>query len=109
VGNRELGSDLNIARFTANLRYIITPAPRHRLVSRAEFGVAEVGSDEREDLAPSLSFFAGGSHSIRGFSYQSLGNEIDITQTDGSTKTLVTGGDRLFTASVEYQYYFNEK
>ena len=109
AGNQEFGSDVDLLRFTANLRYIATPAPRHRLVSRTELGVAEIANGDRTDLAPSLNFFAGGSRSIRGFSYQSLGNEIDVTRDNGSTKTLVVGGDRLFTTSLEYQYYFTDK
>ncbi len=109
AGNQEFGSDVDLLRFTANLRYIATPAPRHRLVGRTELGVAEIANGDRTDLAPSLNFFAGGSRSIRGFSYQSLGNRIDVTRDDGSTKTLVVGGDRLFTTSLEYQYYFTDK
>ena len=53
-----------------------------------------------------MNFFAGGNQSIRGFSYQSIGNELDVLRADGKKKTLVVGGDRLAIASVEYQYYF---
>src|SRR5690606_22446441 len=56
----------------------------------------------------SLSFFAGGSQSIRGYAYQSLGHEEYVVQPDGNTKRLVVGGDRLAIASVEYQYYFTD-
>ena len=108
VGNQELGSDIDLVRFTANLRYVLTPAPRHRLVGRTELGAAEIASGNRSDLAPSLNFFAGGSESIRGFSYQSVGNEVDVLLPDGRRKRLVVGGDRLVTASLEYQYSFND-
>ena len=108
VGNEELGSDIDLIRFTANLRYVFTPLPRHRVVTRADLGVAEIASGDRADLAPSLNFFAGGNQSIRGFSYQSLGNEIDVTRDNGDKKTLVVGGDRLAVGSVEYQYYFTD-
>lgn len=106
LGNQELGSDLDLARFVGNLRYIATPFPRHRFVGRTEFGIAETASGDRAELAPSLNFFAGGNQSIRGFSYQSIGNELDVVRADGKKKTLVVGGDRLAIASVEYQYYF---
>jgi translocation and assembly module TamA len=106
LGNQELGSDLDLARFVANLRYIATPFPRHRFVGRTEFGIAETASGDRAELAPSLNFFAGGNQSIRGFSYQSIGNELDVVRANGKKKTLVVGGDRLAIASVEYQYYF---
>ena len=108
VANQDLGSDVDLVRFTGNLRLVMSPFPRHRVVSRAEFGVAEITSGERADLAPSLNFFAGGNQSIRGFGYQSLGNELDVKRTDGSKKTLVVGGDRLAVASLEYQYYFSD-
>ena len=108
VGNEELGSDIDLARFTANLRVVFTPMPRHRVVSRAGFGVVEIASGDRTELAPSLNFFAGGNQSIRGFAYQSIGNEIEFIQKNGNKKTLVVGGDRLVTASLEYQYYFTE-
>jgi translocation and assembly module TamA len=108
VGNEELGSDIDLARVTANLRYIFTPWPRHRVVSRAGFGVVEIASGDRTELAPSLNFFAGGNQSIRGFAYQSIGNEIEFIQENGRKKTLVVGGDRLVTTSLEYQYYFTD-
>ena len=108
VGNEDVGSDVDLIRATANLRYVFTPIPRHRVVTRAELGMAEIASGDRTELAPSLNFFAGGNQSIRGFSYQSIGNEIDVIRSNGTKKTLVVGGDRLVTASLEYQYYFND-
>lgn len=108
VGNEGLGSDVDLVRLTANLRYVFTPIPRHRVVARTELGMAEIASGDRTELAPSLNFFAGGNQSIRGFSYQSIGNEVDYVRADGSKKTLVVGGDRLVTGSLEYQYYFTD-
>jgi translocation and assembly module TamA len=108
-GSQALGSDIDLLRMVADLRYIFTPWPRHRFVTRAELGAVEVANGDRENLAPSLSFFAGGSQSIRGYAYQSLGHEEDVMQADGSTKSLVVGGDRLAVASLEYQYYFTDK
>jgi translocation and assembly module TamA len=108
VGNQELGSDIDLIRFTANLRYILSPLPGHRVVARGEFGMAEIASGERTQLAPSLNFFAGGNQSIRGYSYQSLGNEITAINKNGNSKTLVVGGDRLVIGSLEYQYYFSQ-
>jgi translocation and assembly module TamA len=87
---------------------VFTPWPRQRFVSRAEFGVVEIANGDRFELAPSLNFFAGGSQSIRGYAYQSLGDEIVVDEGNGRTKTLVVGGDRLVTGSLEYQYYFTD-
>jgi translocation and assembly module TamA len=107
-GNQQLGSDIDLLRMTAEWRYIATPWPRHRLVTRAEVGAVETADGDRNNLAPSLSFFAGGSQSIRGYAYQSLGHEETVIQPDGTTRRLVVGGNRLAIASGEYQYYFTD-
>ena len=105
----DLGSDVDLLRATGLLRYIYSPFANHRFVGRTELGLADISDDDRAELAPSLNFFAGGSRSIRGFGYQSIGNEIKVTQNDGREKTLVVGGDRLLVLSAEYQYYFSDQ
>jgi translocation and assembly module TamA len=107
-GSADLGSDIDLLRVTANFSYIFTPLPLHRVVARTALGAVFISDDDRVNLAPSLGFFAGGSQSIRGYGYQSIGNEIDTTRDDGSKQTLVIGGDRLVTATLEYQYYFTD-
>lgn len=107
-GTAELGSDIDLLRTTANFSYIFTPRPSHRVVSRLALGAVFISDDDRINLAPSLSFFAGGSQSIRGYGYQQVGVEVEVTRDDGRPQTLVIGGDRLLTGSVEYQYYFND-
>ncbi len=102
------GSDVDLLRTTANFNYIHSFGERQRLVSRLELGAAFIADADRADLAPSLNFFAGGSQSIRGFSYQSIGNEITIADRKGQQKTIVVGGDRLTVGSLEYQYRFTE-
>lgn len=101
------GSDVDLLRATARFGYIFSLTPDHRVVSRAELGLALLSDSDRLDLAPSLNFFAGGPQSIRGYGYQSVGNEVTVTREGGDTATLVVGGDRMVTASIEYQYYFN--
>ena len=108
AGNESLGSVVDLLRFTTEFRAVFTPWPRQRVVSRAQFGIVEIASGDRSQLAPSLNFFAGGTQSIRGYAYQSLGNEIVVDQGNGSTKTIVVGGDRLVVGSLEYQYYFSD-
>ena len=102
----QLGSDLDLLRFTAALRYVMTPVPGNRLVTRLDLGRVKIANGDRRDLAPSLAFFAGGSQSIRGYAYQSLGDELTVVGPNGETKTAVVGGDRLVIGSLEYQYYF---
>ncbi len=107
-GAADLGSDIDLLRVTANFSYILTPFPLHRVVARTAVGAVFISDNDRVNLAPSLGFFAGGSQSIRGYGYQSIGNELDVTRDDGSRQTLVVGGDRLVTATLEYQYYFTD-
>ena len=104
----QLGSDLDLLRFTAALRYVVTPVPRNRVVTRLDLGQIKIAKGDRRDLAPSLAFFAGGSQSIRGYAYQSLGDELTVVEPNGETKTFVVGGDRLAIGSLEYQYYFTD-
>ncbi len=109
VASESVASDIDLARFTSLLRYVASPLPRQRLVARAELGIAETAGDgSRGELAPSLNFFAGGNQSIRGFGYQSIGNETAVRRDDGSSRTLITGGDRLAVFSLEYQYYLSD-
>ncbi|WP_088329888.1 autotransporter assembly complex family protein [Lacimicrobium sp. SS2-24] len=78
----------------------------HRLVLRAQLGANITGSDDNEDIAPSLRFFAGGDQSIRGFAYNSLGPVRQI-DTGTSIEDIVVGGKLLAVASAEYQHYLN--
>lgn len=106
AGSEQLGSDVDLARLTANFRYVLTPAPEHRVVTRLALGAVFISDSDRPNLAPSLRFFAGGSQSIRGYAYQSVGNEITVTRDNGEPQKLVIGGERLVTGTLEYQYYF---
>lgn len=107
-GSEDVGSDIDLLRFYSKFVFVTTPVARHRIVARAELGAVFVSGEDRTDLAPSLGFFAGGSQSIRGFGYQSLGTEVLVSRADSTEKSLTVGGDRLLTASLEYQYYVND-
>jgi translocation and assembly module TamA len=106
AGHSDIGSDIDLVRLSANYGYIYSFTEKHRVVLRSDLGAALVSDGDRDELAPSLNFFAGGSQSIRGFSYQSIGNEITVEDKNGEERTLVVGGERLATASAEYQYSF---
>lgn len=107
-GGEDLGSDIDLFRLTTTFGYITSFGDRHRIVSRAELGAVFISDSDRKNLAPSLSFFAGGNQSIRGFGYQSIGNELTVEDESGQVRKLVVGGDRLLTANLEYQYLFHE-
>ena len=104
-GLDQAGSDIDLLRLYAHLRGVYTLAPDHRVVGRMELGAVYFDGDNRPDLAPSLSFFAGGSQSLRGYAYQSLGPSVEVETPGGGTTSLVVGGDRLAILSAEYQYY----
>jgi translocation and assembly module TamA len=108
AGSASAGSDIDLFSVYANLVFVRRFSEQHRLVLRNELGAIYVADKDRDQLAPSLNFFAGGSNSIRGFGYQSIGNETVAPNTDGEPRRIVVGGTRLLTASIEYQYYVNE-
>jgi len=109
AGNEDLGSDIDLMRAYGKFTYVTTLKARHRVVTRAELGAVFIDGNDRKHLAPSLGFFTGGAQSIRGFAYQAIGNKISGVLPGGKQTTLVVGGDRLMTASMEYQYYFSEQ
>ena len=108
AASENAGSDIDLFSAYANLVLVRRFSEQHRLVLRNELGAIYVADKDRDQLAPSLNFFAGGSNSIRGFGYQSIGNEIVAPNAEGEPRRLVVGGTRLLTASIEYQYYVNE-
>jgi translocation and assembly module TamA len=108
-GAAAAGSDSDLLRAYASWRAVLTPAAGHRLVGRFELG-ALFGADlPPQDLPPSLGFFAGGDQSIRGFAYQSIGNEILYRRAEEVIPDFTLGGDRLVTGSLEYQHYLGER
>ncbi len=108
AGSENAKSAMDLLRFSSRFGYIHSFGDRHRVVLRSELGAVFVPDSERSRLAPSLSFFAGGGQSLRGFGYQSIGPQITTTNDRGEEVKLVVGGERLATGSVEYQYSFTE-
>lgn len=66
----------------------------NRFVLRGSFGY--LSTHKFEEIPPSLRFFAGGDRSVRGYGYQSISPRND--------KGKLTGGTRMATGSLEYQY-----
>ena len=106
-GHLNAGSDNSFFRMHGQWHYITTLKANHRIVTRAELGATYVDRDA--ELAPSLRFYAGGDQSIRGFSYQSIGSTIPSSSNSQQAVPVVVGGTRLMVASIEYQYYLNNK
>ena len=105
--HEDAGSDNTFFSLHGRWNYITTLKANHRLVTRAELGAVFVDRDA--ELAPSLLFYAGGDQSIRGFAYQSIGVTIPSSSDPTQAVPIIVGGTRLVVASVEYQYYLNNK
>lgn len=91
-----VATEQTFGRLYTNLLQYVPITKRDLFVFRAEFG-GVFTSGPTNSIPASLLFRAGGSNSVRGYSYQSIGNNVD-----GSilpTKYLVTG-------STEFQHWF---
>lgn len=97
-------ADTSFAQFTAYAKWIHGIGENSRFIARATAGYTQVNDFDK--LPPELRFFAGGDRSIRGYPYQSLGPR-EVFPDDPKAK--VIGGESLFVASAEYEYYFTPK
>jgi len=72
---------------------------RNRIIAKGEYGYTS--TPDFDQLPSSRRFFSGGSQSVRGYRYQSLGPTDD----DGD----VVGGAYLVLGSIEFEHYFNDR
>jgi translocation and assembly module TamA len=98
VAAEGLLSDTTLMQVRAEGKGLTQVGKRGRFITRAALGAMAV--DNFDALPPELRFFAGGDRSLRGFDYQQIGE----TNAAGG----VIGGERLATASAEYEHYFHE-
>lgn len=92
AAHKALGSSLSFVQFVADGDSIIPLPWRLSILSRFKAGIT-LQSEAFEEMPASLRFFAGGSRSVRGYSYQSLGPK----DSDGN----VIGGKNILVGSVE--------
>ncbi len=90
---KNLLSDQTILQFKGQGKYI-TKMGKGRFLGRLTLGHTLKG--DLDELPKSLRFFAGGGQSVRGYSFESLGER----NAEGS----ITGGQHLLTTSIEYDY-----
>jgi len=95
-GVRSVYSETSFLQVKASLKNVTPITNASRLLSRLEVG--KIVSTDFDSLPPSQRFFSGGSRTIRGFSYQSIGQEDD----NGNN----IGGNSLVVASTEFDYLF---
>lgn len=96
---KDLVSDTDFTQFQTGIKAIASLNQNNRLIARASFGTT--WTQEFEQLPSSVRFFTGGSQSVRGYAYQSLGPENSSGE--------VIGGQHLIVGSLEYEYSFNNK
>lgn len=95
-----LVSDTNLLHGNVLLKGLTTLGHNHRFLGRVQFG-GSATNGFKNNIPPSLRFFAGGDQSVRGYDYQTLSPK----NSDGDR----IGGRYLVAGSVEYQYSLTEK
>lgn len=95
-----LVSDTNLLHGNVLLKGLTTLGQSHRVLGRVQFGGSATNC-YKQNVPPSLRFFAGGDQSVRGYDYQSLSPK----NSDGDR----IGGRYLVAGSVEYQYSVADK
>jgi len=92
--SKKLVSDTDFAQMQGGLKGITSIGHGNRIIARGSLG--STWTQEFEKLPTSVRFFAGGSQSVRGYAYQSLG------PVDANGK--VVGGKYLMVGSVEFEH-----
>jgi translocation and assembly module TamA len=92
-------TDQSFVRLYGRIKHYVPVGRRDILILRGEAGGA-ISKGGASDIPASLLFRAGGTESVRGYSYQSIGNEQN---------GVVFPTKYLATASAEYQRWFTEE
>ncbi|MDJ0776824.1 MAG: autotransporter assembly complex family protein [Gammaproteobacteria bacterium] len=97
--NKDISSDTSFGQLITSLKFITSFGARDRILMRGTYGT--IDTDDFAKIPSSIRFFAGGSRSVRGYAYNSLGPTDD----DGDA----VGAEHLLLGSVEYEHYFDER
>jgi len=92
-------SDTDFTQLLGGIKFVTSIDARNRFIVRGSMGTTN--TDNFDQLPSSIRFFAGGTNSVRGYAYESLG------PTDDSGD--VVGGEHLMTGSIEFEHYFNDR
>lgn len=95
---KKLISDTNFSQGTVAAKLIYSVIGDNRIILRGNAG--STWTRQFNQLPASVRFFAGGSQSVRGFRYQSLGPKNDQGQ--------VIGGQHLLVGSAELEHRLNQ-
>ncbi|NUT14867.1 MAG: outer membrane protein assembly factor [Cupriavidus sp.] len=96
VAAKNLLSDATFLRLYGRIRQYVPVGKRDLVVARLELG-ADLSGDSASQIPATLRFRAGGTDSIRGYSYQSIGTRSGAS---------ILPAKYLSTGSLEYQYWF---
>jgi len=99
MATEELLSDVGFFQLKTGIKFIQPVGKQNRFIVRGSLG--STWTDEFDALPSSVRFFAGGSQSVRGYAYESLGPQDD----DGD----VEGGKNLMVGSIEFEHSFKGK
>lgn len=94
--DRSLGSDISFLQAHLKAHYIMPLGSDNRFIIRGELGHTYMREGDLNRLPPSIRFYTGGDHTVRGYSYDSIG-EHDY-------RGRVAGGKRLAVISGEFEH-----
>jgi translocation and assembly module TamA len=97
--DEELGSDVSFSQVYSSLKFITSLNRSNRFIARGSVG--STSTKDFNKLPPSVRFFTGGSQTVRGYDYRSLGPEDDSGD--------VIGARRLLTGSLEFEHSLNDR
>ncbi|MDX1605292.1 MAG: BamA/TamA family outer membrane protein, partial [Candidatus Competibacterales bacterium] len=89
-------SDLSFTQARADVKWIHSLTPDHRLILRGQAGTTLIADEDFPQLPTSLRFYAGGDSSVRGYALDSIGPRDAAGE--------VIGGRHLLVGSFEYEY-----
>ena len=96
--NESFVSDTDFTQLLGGIKFITSIDARNRFIARGTLGTTN--TSDFDQLPASIRFFAGGTNSVRGYAYESLGP----TDENGD----VIGGEHLMTGSIEFEHYFSD-
>jgi len=97
--SKQFVSDTDFVQLQGGIKAINSLGQNNRIITRGSLG--SIWTKEFDQLPSSVRFFTGGSQSVRGYAYRSLG-PVD-------QNGLVVGGKNLMIGSIELEHSLNSK
>jgi len=97
--NQKVLSDNNFFQLQGGIKAINPLGKHNRIISRGNLGA--IWTEDFSQVPTSLRFYTGGSQSVRGYAYQSLGPKDDNNDD--------IGGKYLMVGSIEFEHSFDNK